>query len=73
ETIDEEISFIVRDADKRVAIWRTDARLQWKGRLFNHEVLVTGMVNNLFNYYYVEVVGNMAPIRNFTLVLETSL
>ncbi len=73
ETIDDEISFIVRDADKRVPIWRTDVRLQWKSRLLGHELLLTGMVNNLFNYYYVEVVGNMAPIRYFTLVLETSL
>ncbi len=30
------------------------------------------IINNLFNYYYVEMIGNMAPLRNYSLVLSTN-
>jgi outer membrane receptor for ferrienterochelin and colicins len=72
ETIDEALSFLVHDADRRVETFVTDARASWdfSGMGFPAELMFS--VNNLFQYNYAEIAGNLAPIRNFTLALEMS-
>ena len=72
EKIDNELVDLglVPDGNERVDIIVLDARLgvnlfsqNIPGRIFLN-------VTNLFNYYYVELIGNIAPIRNFSLSAE---
>lgn len=61
---------LVKDGDKRVPVYVLDLRAGYRllglgipGRLlFN--------VNNLLNYNYIEIIGNLSPIRNYSLSLE---
>ncbi len=66
ERIDELLKFIVPDAEARVPIYVVDARA---GLNFKNLHLFFN-VNNLFQYNYVEIVGNLAPIRNFNISVE---
>ncbi|MCB9248701.1 MAG: TonB-dependent receptor [Ignavibacteriales bacterium] len=72
EKIDNELVDLglVPDGNERVDIIVLDVRLgvnlfsqNIPGRIFLN-------VTNLFNYYYVELIGNIAPIRNFSLSAE---
>ncbi len=33
----------------------------------------TALVDNVFNYHYTEVIGNLSPIRHYRLMVETGL
>jgi iron complex outermembrane receptor protein len=64
---------LVKDGDTRVDIYVLDLRgginmftLGIPGRLFLN-------FNNILNYNYVEMIGNLSPIRNFSLSLELLL
>lgn len=64
----------INDVESRVPIHVLDARLVWD--MNKKEIAPLKMifnVKNLLNYYYVEVIGNLAPIRNFTLQCELNL
>ncbi len=61
---------LVPDGDKRVAIYVLDARIGFNlfalhipGKIFLNAV-------NLLNYNYVELIGNIAPIRNISISAE---
>jgi len=75
ERIDEEfvVFGIITQGDKRVPISVADARLSYDWKTFGIPCTTTFHVNNLFGYYYVELIGNMAPIRNYVLTLEAAL
>ncbi|CUT04588.1 TonB-dependent receptor [Candidatus Kryptonium thompsonii] len=66
ERIDELLKLIVSDAEARVPIYVVDARLGIDMKRF--KIYLNG--NNLLQYNYVEIVGNLAPIRNFNLSVE---
>ncbi len=66
EKIDEMLKLVVPDAEKRVPIYVVDARLGLNFRSFK----IFFNVNNLLQYNYVEIAGNLAPIRNFNLSVE---
>ncbi len=73
ETYDTTLAIqFVKDGDQRVPIYVLDARV---GYTFNASegwpVELTFQISNLLNYYYVEIVGNMAPTRSFSLQLQT--
>jgi outer membrane receptor for ferrienterochelin and colicins len=71
EQIDEEFLGIVPDGDQRVPISVVDlhASLNWQ---FAGLPLITRMnINNLFQYYYVDMIGNMGSIRNYVFTLES--
>lgn len=75
ERIDQEFVYlgIVPDGDQRVPISVTDlhASLGWD---FLGIPLITRLsVNNLFQYYYAEMIGNMGPLRSYILTLEARL
>jgi outer membrane receptor for ferrienterochelin and colicin len=70
EEIDTELLNIIRDADLR-----TDVKVLDLSAGIN--LVSSGMpagihfnANNIFNYNYVELIGNLAPIRNFSLSVE---
>lgn len=75
ERIDEEfvVLGIVTQGDKRVPISVADARLSYDWSSAGLPLVTAFHVNNLFGYYYVELIGNMAPIRNYVITIEATL
>jgi iron complex outermembrane receptor protein len=61
---------IVADGIERTRIIVTDVRLGVDFPLFGADATATAMVNNVFQYNYVELIGNMMPPRTYMLVLE---
>ncbi|MBI2619934.1 MAG: TonB-dependent receptor [Ignavibacteriales bacterium] len=59
--------------DRRVPIHVMDVRVSSLFSPFNVPVRVGAIVNNLFNYHYVELVGNLAPVRTYMVTLEGAL
>jgi iron complex outermembrane receptor protein len=69
EEIDDELVDlgIVIDGDVRVPVYTTDVRI---GYNFINQGLPLNLylnIKNLFNYNYVELIGNMRKIRNYSL------
>jgi outer membrane receptor protein involved in Fe transport len=56
--------------DQRVPIHILDIRTSYGLADVGIPVRVGFNVNNVMNYHYVELIGNLAPVRNFTLTLE---
>ncbi|MER3523732.1 MAG: hypothetical protein C4326_06595 [Ignavibacteria bacterium] len=61
---------IVRDGDQRVAAYVTDVRAGADLTKLGLPLTVTLNVTNIFQYYYVELIGNLMPPRNTVFVLE---
>ncbi|WP_234570479.1 TonB-dependent receptor [Rhodohalobacter sp. 614A] len=72
ERVDTDFSLFVPDADVFPAQYITDARLKFL--LLNSEsgpeLNASFLVNNIFDYYYVERPAIFAPPRNFQIVIE---
>lgn len=65
---------VIPDAEARVASHVMDARLIYKLKeSFGIPVTLTLNGRNLLDYYYVEIMGNLAPTRNVTLQVEAQL
>jgi outer membrane receptor for ferrienterochelin and colicins len=75
ERIDEELVNlgVIKDGDQRVAIYVTDLRCGFDFAAMNVPLVATLNVKNLFQYNYVELIGNMAPPRSMALTLEARL
>jgi outer membrane receptor for ferrienterochelin and colicins len=72
EEVDIELLVIIPDADRRVPTYVTDLRLSWSGALSGLPLRITALTDNILNYSYTEVVANLAPIRQYRLMLETT-
>ncbi|MBN1302249.1 MAG: TonB-dependent receptor [Melioribacteraceae bacterium] len=61
---------IIKDGDKRVDIKVLDVRLSLN--LFNYGIPLRFFLNanNLLNYNYVEMIGNISPIRHYSFSAE---
>ncbi|MBM4175832.1 MAG: TonB-dependent receptor [Ignavibacteria bacterium] len=72
ENIDQEFVQlnIIKDGDLREKVFVTDLHLTFDLIHLGIPVRTYFSVNNLFNYNYVELIGNVAPIRHFVLTLE---
>jgi iron complex outermembrane receptor protein len=72
DRIDEEFAVlgIIRQGEKRVPAYVTDLHLRTDWIFAGLPLSSSFHVNNLFNYNYVELIGNIAPIRNFVLTVE---
>jgi outer membrane receptor for ferrienterochelin and colicins len=64
---------IIPGGDHRVPITVVDLRIGADWSLGTLPFTSSLHVNNLFQYYYVELIGNMAPTRNYVLTLETRI
>ncbi len=64
---------IVPDAEERTQILVTDFRLGVDFSVGNAPFSATAIVNNAFQYNYVELMGNMMPPRTYMLVLEARM
>ncbi|NUN09602.1 MAG: TonB-dependent receptor [Ignavibacteriaceae bacterium] len=61
---------IVKEGDKRVPVVVSNAGLNYTILKWEVPVRLNLTVNNIFNYNYVEIIGNLAPIRNISLGVE---
>jgi outer membrane receptor for ferrienterochelin and colicins len=72
DQIDETFTLIIPDAQQRVAAHIVDVRLVIPFILGGMNMQTSLQVNNLFQYNYVDLVGSIAPIRNFILTVGSS-
>jgi iron complex outermembrane receptor protein len=72
EEVDKELSEanFVKDGDKRVEVFVADFRTGFSFFNYGFPANVNLNINNIFNYNYIEVIGNISPIRNISLNLE---
>jgi outer membrane receptor protein involved in Fe transport len=61
---------LVVDGEKRVPVYVADLVAGYTLTIGNLPAKLFINVKNVFNYYYVEFIGNIAPIRNFSLSAE---
>ncbi len=61
---------IVKDGDQRVPVYVTDFRAGVDLSSVGLPAEFEFVINNAFQYYYVEIIGNMAPIRNYSVVVS---
>lgn len=70
----DDLSVAIRDATARVPIHVVDARLIVNmAQLASFPALLTLNVRNLLDYYYTEIIGNLAPTRHITLQVDMKL
>ena len=72
ERIDENLVQLapIIQGDERVPIHVFDVRTSYRLTGFGLPLRVGFNVNNVFNYRYVELIGNLAPVRTFMLVID---
>jgi len=72
EEIDEELINLglIPDGELRVEVYVLDLRAGYNFNHFNIPLRIFLNANNVFNYNYVELIGNLAPIRNYALSIE---
>ena len=73
DKIDEEFASIVTDGNEKIAVHVVDIRISQLFKLGNFPVKTSFQINNLLQYNYIDLIGSIAPIRNFVVTLETSL
>lgn len=70
ETIDENLAGFIAHYDARVPIKVVDVRTSYLFTDLGFPLRIGFIVKNLFNYNYVEISGNLAPIRTFFASFE---
>lgn len=75
EEIDEELVDlgIVVDGDLRVPVYTTDIRLGYNLVAFEMPLNLYLNIKNIFNYNYVELIGNLRQIRNYSFGVNLML
>lgn len=61
---------LIVDGDQRVPVFITDIMTGYNFFVMNIPAKVFVNAKNIFNYNYVEFIGNLAPIRNYSLSFE---
>jgi len=73
EEIDDELASFIRDGEKRVEVYVLDLRGGYNFLSLGLPLRISLNADNILNYNYVELVGNIAPIRNYSVSLELLL
>jgi outer membrane receptor for ferrienterochelin and colicins len=75
EEIDEELVDlgIVVDGDVRVPVYTTDFKLGYNLISFDIPLNIYLNIKNIFNYNYVELIGNVRQIRNYSFGVNLAL
>jgi iron complex outermembrane receptor protein len=68
KNVDRQLSIIVKDIDARVDVHIVDARIS---AFIYNKIKLTLSAKNLLDYYYTEMVGNLAPTRMILLQLDS--
>jgi iron complex outermembrane receptor protein len=58
------------DGDVRVPVYVVDVRASKSFHELGFPLKINFQINNLFRYSYVELIGNLAPLRNYVLSAE---
>ena len=64
---------LLKDGRDRVEVYVLDLRAASNLMIIGLPVRASFNVNNILNYNYVELIGNLAPIRNYSISLEFSI
>jgi len=67
EEIDDIFAKVIKDGYKRVPIYVTDLSIGYNLIFSDIPSKICLNIKNIFNYNYVEFIGNLAPIRNASL------
>ncbi|MEJ2104256.1 MAG: TonB-dependent receptor, partial [Ignavibacteriaceae bacterium] len=69
EEIDDELVDlgIVKDGELRTSVFTTDVRLAYNFREIGWPLDIYLNVKNLTNYNFIELIGNLRPVRNYSL------
>ncbi len=70
ETIVQPPVELIVEGDLRVEVYVWDASAGYNFNLFDVPLKLSANVYNIFNYNYVEFLGNIRPLRNFSLRLD---
>ncbi|MFN3269596.1 MAG: hypothetical protein ACK42G_03305, partial [Candidatus Kapaibacteriota bacterium] len=70
--LDDMLRLQVEDYDAIVPIYVVDANLKFDLDYFKLPLTINFGVQNLLDYYYVEMVGNLAPTRLVSLRIQYS-
>jgi outer membrane receptor for ferrienterochelin and colicins len=73
DKIDEEFARLIADGDERIAVNVVDVQISQNFKIGNFPLKTSFQINNLLQYNYIDLIGSIAPIRNFIFSLETSL
>jgi iron complex outermembrane receptor protein len=63
----------IPQGEQRVAIKVVDVRCLYTTAISSLPFRIGFNVNNLFNYHYVELIGNLAPVRTYFLTIEGAI
>ena len=72
EEIDDELVRIINDGDLRVDAYVLDLRASYDFQSLGIPASVFLNANNVLNYNYVELIGNLKPVRNYSLSIQFS-
>jgi outer membrane receptor protein involved in Fe transport len=61
---------LIVDGDLRVKVYVWDLSAGYNFNLFEMPLKISANVYNLLNYNYVEFLGNIQPMRNYSLRLD---
>ncbi len=70
EEIDDELVRIINDGDLRVAAYVLDLRTSYNLNSLGIPAAIFLNADNVLNYNYVELIGNLRPIRNYSLSIQ---
>lgn len=72
ERIGEEFKLYIKDSEERVPIYVIDLSISKERKVFDVPLKFSFFINNVLNYHYVELVGNIAPLRSLVFKIETT-
>jgi iron complex outermembrane receptor protein len=73
DRIDNELAAYIDDAEVRGDAHIVDVRIIKQLKIGSLPLKISLQINNFLQYNYIDLIGSIAPIRNFIFTLETSL
>ena len=70
EEIDDELVRIINDGDLRAEVYVLDLRASYNFSSLGIPASLFLNADNVLNYNYVELIGNLKPVRNYSLSLQ---
>ncbi|MCX7908175.1 MAG: TonB-dependent receptor [Ignavibacteria bacterium] len=61
--VEEQLRFVLKDYDVRVPVHLLDLNINYNLQRMNLPMNLTFSVHNILDYYYIDLVGNLAPTR----------
>jgi outer membrane receptor protein involved in Fe transport len=70
DRIDEDFGRFIKDYDERVSAHIIDIRFSGEASISNLPIIITAQINNLFQFHHVDLIGSIAPIRNYVFTID---